>query len=206
MTTDPTTSAVVVVTRTTDERTRRLILSGTPHLSSDKETGPFMLFLLGDDLDAIANKTNLPRDIIAVTANHYRWQEKRDALALNQTNTIIRDVERNLLNNILMATFVSALKQVGDVAAGRIDAKDCPLIPNSMQGLQRLLEMVEKANGLIATNEQPPAGGTTVVHAENVQINQGTAPPAKDEFDGKRKTLLQTLYDRTTRSQERHGK
>lgn len=184
---------------------RRIVTSGTSPLSPDKEVGPFLLYLLGDDVETVALKTSYPKDTIQITCQQYNWQAKRDVLLTSETgNTLIKDVEKSLLDNILMATYVAAMKQVGEVMTGKLDAAKCSLIPTSMQGLQRLLEMVEKANGLVATNQKAPEAGTTVVHADNVQINQGVAPPAKNEpFEKKRTTILQMLADKAKASMER---
>lgn len=181
---------------------RRIVPSGIAHLSPDKEIGPFLFYLLGDDLDAVSFKTGYPKDTLMATSARYGWEERRVTVMKDQqSGALIKDLEQSLLNNILVATYAVAMRQAGDVIAGRVDASKCGLIPSSMQGLQRLLEMIESANGLVAGNQEPPA--QTVVHAENVQINQGLPAPVKAPFEEKRKSILQMLADKAKASMEK---
>lgn len=176
---------------------RRIVSSGVAYLSADKEIGPFLFYLLGDDIDMISFKTSLPKDTLQVTCLHYGWEARREALVKDaQAGSLIKEVEKSLLNNILMATYATVMRQAGDVIAGNATVGRHSLIPDSMQGLQRLLEMIEKANGLVATNQNPPAP-TTVVHAENVQINQGAPAPGTQPYQAKRVSLLDKLYDKS---------
>lgn len=151
-----------------------------------------MLFLLGDDIENVALKTGYPKDVILITAAHYRWREKRDMLVeQGKEGELIKDVEKAMLNQLLMATYKAVTNEVGQILAGKMGADQSRFIPGSMQGLQRLLEMIEKANKLVAVGDQEkPPPGSTIVHAENVQINN---LPADANFETKRQKFLQAM-------------
>lgn len=139
-------------------------------LSPDKEPGPFLLFCCGDDFDTIATKMNLPRDVIVATAIQYRWPDKARTLNRTDAGIVPGDLQKELVNTILVATIVAMQRDLGEVIAGRKEAKDCPLIPSSPQALQKLMEMVTALNNPAAAPD--PLKPQTVVHATNVQINQ----------------------------------
>lgn len=175
------------------ERVRKLVTAGSiSYLSPEKEVGPFMLFLLGDSLEAVAEKTQYPRDIILVTAAHYRWDEKKSVLVqTGKESELIKDIEKNLLNMMLLATYKAFSKEIGEVMAGKKNASDCRFIPSSMQGLGKLLEMVEKANKLVALDKPPETQQPqTVVHAQNVQIVNNNGEMSQEE---KRRLYLQKM-------------
>jgi hypothetical protein len=141
-------------------------------LSPEKEPGPFLLWCCGDSLDAISAKMNLPMDVIVATAIQYKWAEKSRILHRDKAGIVPADLQKELVNTILVATVMSMQRQLGDVIAGRIDASECALIPSSPQALQKLMEMISALNGSApAPVEQP----RTVIHATNVQVNQGVA-------------------------------
>jgi len=172
------------------DRIRRLVATGSSsYLSADKEVGPFMLFLLGDDIETVAVKTGIPKDILLLTCHQYRWLEKRAAISTKE-GEMVKGIERSLLNNILVATYKAVSEEVGAVMAGKLKPSAAQFIPQSMQALQRLMEMVEKANQLVAVGGNPPAaGGGTVVHAQNVQINQAAPVPVDDPEERRRRYL-----------------
>lgn len=165
-----------------DSRGKRMIASGISFLSAEKEAGPFMLYLLGESIESVADKTQYPRDVIHATAEHYRWAEKRDALVqTGKEAELIKDMEKNLLNMMLLATYKLFTTEIGEVMAGKKLPQDCKFVPSSMQGLQKLLEMVEKANKLVSTEKPDAQPGQTVVNAHNVQIINQTTPQTPEE-------------------------
>lgn len=177
-------------------RARKLQSQGSAsHLSTEQEAGPFMMFLFGDDVEGIAAKTHYPKDVVLLTALHYKWEEKRELLVeKGKESELVKNIEKSLLNNILLATYQAINKDVGEVIAGKKQAQDSKFIPQSMQALKSLLEMVEKANKLVAAGNEPaPApAATTVVHAQNVQFVTNEAPA---DADAKRRKYLQELAD-----------
>jgi hypothetical protein len=143
-------------------------------LSPDKESGPFLLFCCGDDFDTIATKMNLPRDVIVATAIQYRWPDKARMLNRTDSGIVPGDLQKELVNTILVATIVAMQRDLGEVIAGRKEAKDCPLIPSSPQALQKLMEMVTSLNNPTPADPMKPQ---TVIHATNVQVNQQQGLP-----------------------------
>lgn len=161
-------------------------------LAPEKEPGPFLLFCTGDDLETISAKMNMPRDVIVATAIQYRWPEKARVLHRDKPGIVPADLQKELANTILVATVVSMQKELGEVIAGRKDAKDCPLIPSSPAALEKLMAMVTALNtpgG--AAGPQPEPKPTTVVHANNVQFVQHV----ETKKDEKRETMIRALEE-----------
>lgn len=163
-----------------DEQRAKKLIASNHYLSPEKEIGPFMLYLLGDEHEVVAQKCAYPKDVILATAIHYKWREKRMALIeKGRESEMIKEVEKNLVNSLLLATWRAITAEVGAVMAGKPIPGGTKFVPQSMQALERLLNMAERVNKLIAADEvgkQTPAA-TTVVHATNVQINQGEMSP-----------------------------
>lgn len=168
-----------------------LAKSQTGPLPNDREFGPFLLFALGDSIDEVAAKTGIPVDVVYLTAISYRWMEKREELARKGNVQLIMALQRQLVNNLLVATQASVLKQVGEVMSGKLAPEKCSLIPRSLHGLKALMEMVSDINNLVAANEAAP-NNTTVIHAVGqVQVNQGVLPPVPETTEEKRKRFLE---------------
>lgn len=162
-----------------DEQRARKLIASNHFLSQEKEVGPFMLYLLGDDIEAVAQKCGYPKDIVLATAVQYRWRDKREALIQKgKESELIKEVEKNLVNSLLLVTWRVITAEVGAVMSGKLDPAQSKFVPTSMQALERLLGMVERVNKLMATDvPQEPQKPTTVVHAQNVQINQTEISP-----------------------------
>lgn len=166
-------------------------------LAPEKEPGPFLLYCCGDDLDSISAKMNMPRDVIVATAIQYRWPDKARVLHRDKPGIVPADLQKELVNTILVATVVAMQKELGEVIAGRKDAKDCPLIPSSPSALEKLMAMVSALNapGAPQGPQVEPKPGTTIVHAQQVQINQGLPPKEEPERAVKRLTMLKEIED-----------
>jgi hypothetical protein len=138
-------------------------------LSPDKEAGAFMLYCIGNTFEEIAIKLTLPLDLILTTAIQYSWFEKTRLLK-KSPDTASVEMQKDLVNSILVATVISMQRSLGEVISGKLDAKDCPLIPNSPAALEKLLTMSANLNA-------PPSADkgstqTTVITTQNLQINQ----------------------------------
>jgi hypothetical protein len=98
---------------------------------------------------------------------------------------------------MLLATYKVFSREIGEVLSGKRAASDCRFLPSSMQGLGKLLEMVEKANKLVAVDKpaEQQSQPSTVVHAHNVQILQqpATEPVTIEE---KRRQYLQSMANK----------
>lgn len=139
------------------------------YLSPDKEAGPFLLYTTGSSLEEITLKTGYPADIILLTAIYYKWEEKAKALGMSNSEGASREIQKDLLNTLLIATTLSVKRQLGEVIAGRLDPDKVPLIPKNPASLEKLMAMLN------ALQEVPEAAPQPVqyIQAENVQINQG---------------------------------
>lgn len=137
-------------------------------LSPDKESGPFMLYCCGDDFESISLKTNLPIDVLYVTAAHYNWLQKSASLKDKNGEFSPSNIQKDIANSLLIATSLAMKEQLEDVLSGRKKPSSCPLIPKNIGSLNKLMEMVSA----IHNPESPLGNNATVVHAQNVQINQ----------------------------------
>ena len=139
-------------------------------LTVERESGPFMLYCCGDTFEDIAIKTNFPIDVLYVTAIHHNWEERSKSLKIKGKAFDPANLQKDLSHSILVATYMAAQEQLQDVLAGRKKASQCPLIPKNIHALERLMGMITALNS--AEGSVPPGG--TVVHAQNVQINQNS--------------------------------
>lgn len=184
-------SALLCVDPELVEKISRDLSLGRAHpLSPDKEPGIALLFLCGDDLDQIASKTNYPKDIIIATAIKYGWLEKAQQLKTGRDESVLVEIKADLHRMLVLATYASLKKKLGDVIAGRVDATAVPLIPTTMVGLEKLMAM-----GQPAAIPPAPAPGSTVVHANQVQINQTAVEQPKVIRDPDRAKKLRALRD-----------
>jgi hypothetical protein len=142
------------------------------YLSPDQESGAFLLYSLGNDIKTIAATLAIPVDVLALTHLYYKWDEKLSLLKKpNGELKSIADLQKDLLEAILVATLITTQKQLGDIIAGRANPNSCRLLPNNPLALEKLMIMLEKINGVKQPENQPPIQ----VSATNVQIN--TAQP-----------------------------
>jgi len=162
-------------------------------LSPEREAGPFMLYCVGDDMEAIALKTNFPRDVLYVTAIHYDWKEKSSLLRSDSKDFNPANIQKDLAHTLLVATYLATKEQLQDVLAGRKKASQCSLIPKNVQALDKLMNMVSA----LSAPETSVAPGGTVVHAQNVQINQSGS-----EGDGKLETLTDEEMEEKKKERE----
>lgn len=142
-----------------------LYQKGVSYLSPDKEEGPFLLYAMGNDFETIALKSNYPIDVIYLTAMRYDWKNKITLLSKIK-DLSPQEIQRDLANTLLMATWVSIQRELSEVISGKIEANKSKLIPKSTKALNELIDMVNKVNGI---GEQNPA--PISVNAQNVQIN-----------------------------------
>lgn len=157
-------------------------------LSPDRESAPFLLYCCGDDLEMIAAKMTLPKDVITATAIQYRWPEKAKLMRKDGNAAVPNDLQKDLVNSILVATFVAMQRELSEVVSGKRLAKDCALIPSSPAALEKLMNMISALN---APPPAPPvpAAGSTVIHAETVNMGQPVPPPEKPVDSEERKAV-----------------
>lgn len=157
-------------------------------LSSDREVGLFLMYCCGDEIDSIAEQTQLPRDVIALTALTYDWHTKALELRKYRNGDKIADLQKDLVNTLLIATYASIKQDLALVIAGKKEAHEVGLIPRKIDGLEKLLNMVSEINN---PNGKVPANkGGTVVQANNVQIVQNNQVAPEES-----KTKIERLRD-----------
>ena len=160
-------------------RIERLVASNqTSALVQEKEVGPFLLFVLGDSVEEVANKTGTPKDVMYLTYLKYNWEEKRAELNKQGQVAVISALQKQAINYLLVATNLSITRQVAQVMSGALPAEKCSLIPRSLHGLKLLLELAKEVNQI---NQPQNTNTTNVIHANNVQVNQ-QIPVAKESL------------------------
>lgn len=166
--------------------TTMLYQKSLSYLSPDKEEGPFLLYAMGNDFETIALKTNYPIDIIYLTAIRYDWLGK--ATLINKVKNLSpAEIQKDIANTLLIATWVSIQRELGEVMSGKKAAKDSKLIPQSTKSLSELIDMVNKVNGL---SEVKAGAGSTIVNATNVQIqNYEALKPEETEEEKAKKAI-----------------
>ena len=80
-------------------------------LGPERESGVFLLFLLGDDIEGVAFKTGIPKDVIVATADKYQWEKKRSQILAGEENEPVKGLQKNITNMILVATYVAVKKE-----------------------------------------------------------------------------------------------
>ncbi|CAB5221094.1 hypothetical protein UFOVP244_81 [uncultured Caudovirales phage] len=165
---------------------REMVLVKARHLSPDIETAPFLLYLMGDSIEQISDKTKYPKEIIAVTARHYGWVEKREAFN-KQGRSVPNEIQRHLVNTILATTYMAIQQEMAMVLRGERDPSQTKFIPKSINALQTLIQMVNTVNQIETKNPSMPP-----IKGENIQVNilQGDNPLSKAD-------ILKRLADTT---------
>jgi hypothetical protein len=138
-------------------------------LPSEKETGLFLLYAMGDSIESIAEQTSLPKDVVALTAATYDWEAKCLEIKKYRSGDKLDEIQKDLINTLLMATYVSMKRELALVIAGKKDPNEVLMIPKKIDGLKSLIDLVNSVND---PEKIKIATGGTVVHAQNVQINQ----------------------------------
>lgn len=151
----------------------------TSPLKPDKESTPFLLFVTGHTLDDISQKMAIPKDVIYLTYFHFNWEEKKQELAKMGNIAVINGIQKNIVNNLLIATHMAITRQLDDVLSGKLEARKCSIIPQNVHSLKLFLEMVSELNKITEGSEKT----TNIIHAENVQINQNIEKVNQDMVD-----------------------
>jgi len=143
------------------------------HLASEKEGAPFLFYLMGHDFQSISKKTNIPVDIIMLTAIYYNWPQKaggvREIMSKEDSAEVVKSVQKDLANTILVVTKLAMEQQLADVVSGKIKPSQCRLIPNNIHSLQKLMEILDTLNAKPEVNNI--GGSTQSINGQNIQIN-----------------------------------
>jgi hypothetical protein len=150
-------------------------------LSSEKETGLFLMYAMGDSLELIAEQTNIPKDVVALTALTYDWDTKVQDVRKFRNSDKVNEIQRELVNTLLLATYASVKKDLALVIAGKKEAREVALIPKTIDKLSQLMTLVSDINNPEAQAQASASAGAlksggTVVQAQNVQIINNNEP------------------------------
>lgn len=163
-------------------------------LSPDKEGGPFMLYIMGDSIDTIATKTSYPIEIIQLTAIYYRWPQKAKSIHDMSVDNgdgdpAMKKVQKDLVNQILIATYMATQKELGDVIAGRKDPRRCRLLPNNIHSLEKLINMANLANSPAVQEVK----ANTIIQGQNVQVIQNEDAKVKKKDEKQIQQMLEVI-------------
>jgi hypothetical protein len=164
----------------------------TAPLPPEKETSPFLLYMLGDSIDEISSITGTPKDVLYLTCLQYRWMEKKQELSKVGDKNLMTALMKKIVNHLVVASEVSIIDQLGKVMSGQLEASKCSLIPKNLAGLQALLTMMKEIND-ISSASQAPVSNTTIIHAQNAQVNHLQSP--SEEKDEPKKSRVDRLAE-----------
>jgi hypothetical protein len=133
-------------------------------LSPDKEAGAFLLFACGNDLDTIAIKLSVPKEVLYFTALHYNWHDKHKILNGHDVN-MAKELQVDLAKTLLVATSIALKQELGDVISGKIKPSQSALIPKTPKALKETMEFIDS---VLNPASSAPQGS---IIAENVTIN-----------------------------------
>jgi len=151
----------------------------TSPLNTDKEVGPFLLYLIGNSLEDVASQVGAPKDVIYLTFLKYNWLAKKEQITKNGMQEAVKAIHRDMVNSVLLATSKHLKEQVAKVLSGELPAEKCSYIPRSLHGVRQLIEMSSEVNDIVEKVDQKN-GGVTIIHAQNAQVNQNTEQPKEE--------------------------
>lgn len=146
----------------------RLVQKGAiSYLAPDREATAFMLYIVGQDIDGIALRTNIPKDVILLTAIRYDWPAKAKEMKASMVEGDLASIKNDIVRMLLVATHKSMQDELSGVLSGQLDAKHSQMIPKNIKALKDLMDMVDSLGEKVAQ----PAPGSIQVTGGNVQIN-----------------------------------
>jgi hypothetical protein len=145
-------------------------------LSSEKEQGPFMLYLLGNNYNQISEQCGWPINTILLTAIKNQWYEKKNLLALNEDKEAAKYVLKSAINAMLATTTAVIMKQMQQIMRGELDPSECKYIPKDIYGLEKFMSVVNQLHKVHGDDKE---NGTV----QNVNVNIANIPTAQaDKF------------------------
>lgn len=168
------------------------------HISPDREPGLFLMYVMGESLESIAQQTQIPSDIIALTAIKYDWENKALVVQKYRNEDKIGEMQKDLVNTLLAATYVTIKQELALVIAGKKDPYEVLLIPKKIEGLEKLMNLVSEINNPGAASAKGAAkSGGTVIQAQNVQVNQQVSSSDADEIKLSKAEKLRKLREKS---------
>ena len=160
---------------------------GIAQLSPEKEAVPFMFYALGNDWETIASQTNIPVDIIYATALYYDWGKKIKALRDKSTGFSAKDMLGDIYNMSMVVIKHGMQEMAKEVLTGDRKVSQFPLFPKNLHGFEKLFTILEKLKELSGEIAPANAPGSTVIQAQNVQVNNNiTEVMSDDDMEARR--------------------
>lgn len=140
---------------------------------------------MGGDLETVAKTSGYGFDIIVMTALHYQWKAKKEQLNkifANGSVDLALDLQRQMANMMLITSYMAMQNEMAKVLSGQVEASKSSIAVKTLSGINNLVDLIMKLNGQIDANGNAkiPTPAATVIHANNVQINNG-----KEEIETK---------------------
>jgi hypothetical protein len=137
-------------------------------LSAEREQGPFMLYLLGNDYQSIAEQSGWPLNVILFTALKNNWFEKKQMLDLDNQKEAARYVIKQAVNSMLATTTAVIMKQMQQIMKGEIDPADCKYIPKDIYAMEKFLSVAQQLHKLTEKSESSSV--------QNINVNVANLP------------------------------
>jgi len=144
-------------------------------LSNEKEQGPFMLYLLGNNYTQISEQCGWPINTILLTAIKNQWYEKKQLLNLNEDKEAAQYVLKSAVNTMLATTTAVIMKQMQEIMRGELKPADCKYIPKDIYGLEKFMSVVNQLHKITTVDDKDKG------HVQNVNVNIANLPTAQAE-------------------------
>lgn len=138
-------------------------------MSSEREQGPFMLYLLGNDYQSISEQCGWPLNVILLTALKNQWFEKKRILDLGDQKEAARHVIKQAVNAMLATTTAVIMKQMQQIMKGELDPADCKYIPKDVYGMEKFLSVAQQLHRLTEKSDNS--------NVHNINVNVANLPP-----------------------------
>lgn len=133
-------------------------------LSTEREQGPFMLYLLGNSYLDIASQSGWPLNVILLTSLKNKWFEKKSMLELEDQKEAARHVIKQAVNAMLATTTAVIMKQMQQIMKGELDPAECKYIPKDVYGMEKFLSVAQQLHKLTEKSDNKS------IHNINVQV------------------------------------
>lgn len=141
-------------------------------LSKELEQSCFYYYSMGDTLEEVSNKLDLPLGVLTYTALHYEWFKRKFILNNAKPGSRMSRAEiaaSDLVADAIIATAAVYRHKLAEVIKNPSKAEDCPLIPRNIKEMQVLLQLLEVSQPKNIHSQAPSV---------NVNIaNMGGPPP-----------------------------
>ncbi len=142
-------------------------------LSKELEQSCFYYYSMGDTLEEVSSKLEIPLGMLAYTALHYDWHKRKFLLDNAKPGSRMSKAETaaaDLVADAIVATAAVYRHMLADVIKNPEKAEDCPLIPRNVKEMQVLLQLLQVSQ---PKSNIPPA---PAVNVNIANMGGGQAP------------------------------